>query len=195
MGLSAALLAVLVIAAGCGAYRTGYISMPYVGEAAPSAEPERGARGWDHLRYLTVHGITLYVNLMNDVETSETRTHLNNRRFAPGNDCILLYVRPAIAGVSLEPRRISMSVDGAARAVVGTIQRFLGTGSRSEEVTDPRVALAQDQWSRFRVCFAGEKADPAQNISLDLNQALRHPEPEPFPLIRFQLRRFRHLYS
>lgn len=191
----ASLLGAVLIATGCGTYRSGYISMPYVGETAPSREAAgSGASGWDRLRYISLREVELYINLMNDIETSAPWQGIVLQR-TPGQHCILLYLRPAIPGVSVEPRLVSLSVNEVSRAVA-TVERFVGsTGNRSEEVTEARIPLAQGQRNRFRLCFPGERANPDQNITLDLSRALRHPDNLPFPLIKFKMQRFRHLYS
>lgn len=170
--------------------------MPYVGEAAPGVEaPESGGTARHQMRHLSLRGVTLYINLMNDVDTSNaTWIGIGEPRVVRMRHCILLYLRPEIAGISLEPKLVSLSVNGVPHATVGTVVRYIGTGSRSEEVTEARIPLAQDQWTRFGLCFP-EAAAPDQNITLDLSGALRHPDNLPFPLIKFNMRRFRQMYS
>ena len=191
----ASLLGAILIATGCGYYRTGYLSMPYVGEPPPSPEaPGEGPKGWDHLRYLSLRGVTLYINLLNDVDTTRAPwIGIGEPRVVRMRHCISLDLRPEIPGISLEPKLVSLSVNGVPHAAE-TVVRYIGTGSRSEEVREARIALAQDQWTRFGLCFP-EAAAPDQNITLDLGRALRHPDNLPFPLIKFKMQRFRHLYS
>jgi hypothetical protein len=61
-------------------------------------------------------------------------------------------------------------------------------------VKEARIPLAQGQWSYFDLCFE-EAPAPDQNITLDLGKALRHPDNLAFPLIKFNMRRFRQVYS
>lgn len=146
------------------------------------------------MRYLSLRGVDLYINLMNDVDTTTSAwIGIGETRVIRMRHCIFLRLRPAIAGISLEPKLVSMSVNGVPLAAE-TADRYFGTGSRSEQVTEARIPLAQDQWNRFQLCFP-EAAAPDQNITLDLSRALRHPDNLPFPLIKFKMQRFTHFYS
>jgi hypothetical protein len=191
----ATLLAAVLIATGCSTLRTGYISMPYVGDLAPNPHaPGMGPQGWDHLRYLSLRGVDLYIHLMNDVDTTRSAwSGMGETRVIRMRHCILLRLRPAIAGTSLEPKLVSMSVNGVPLAAE-TADRSLGTGSRSEPVTEATIPLAQGEWNRFQLCFP-EAAAPDQQITLDLSRALHHPDNLPFPLIKFKLQYFSHIYS
>lgn len=191
----ATLVGAVLITTGCSTLRTGYLSMPYVGEVAPNPPaPGMGPEGWDHLRYLSLHGVELYINLMNDVDTTRSAwIGIGETRVIRMRHCILLRLRPAIAGISFEPKLVSMSVNGIPLAA-GTADRYFGTGSRSEEVTEARIPLAQGEWNRFQLCFP-EAAAPDQKITLDLSRALRHPDNPPFPLIKFKMQYFSHIYS
>lgn len=196
----ASLLGAVLIATGCGTIMTVDFSMPYVGEAAPGAKAALSADSAYQMRYLSFRGVDLYVDLMNDIKTKEMvfmgfgETRYVPRTFTPGRHCIRLNLRPAIAGISVEPQLVSLSVNDAPRAA-GRVERFVGTGFRSEEVTEARIPLAQGQWNRFQLCFPGESVTPDQNITLDLSRALRHPDNLPFPLIKFKMQRYRHLFS
>lgn len=187
-------LVVVFIATGCSSIKTGYFSAPFVGEAAPGVEAAASGVGARHqMRHLSLPGLTLYINLMNDVDTSNAPwIGMGERRVVRSPQCILLDLRPGMAGISLEPKLVSLSINGASHAPQ-SVRRYIGTGSRFEELTEPRLALAQDQWTRLGLCFP-EAAAPDQDIALDLSQALRHPDQAPFPPIRFAMRRFRHVY-
>jgi hypothetical protein len=193
----AALAGMVSILAGCSTSRTGYISMPYVGEVAPNpVAPGRGPAGWDHLRYLSIQGVDMYINLMNDVDTTKAPwTGMGERRVVQTRHCILLRLLPAIDGLSLEPKLVSMSVNGIPHAP-GTAQQSFGgrLGSRTADVTEATVPLVQGQWNHFQLCF-DEAAAPDQNITLDVSRALRHPDNPQFPLIKFKLQPYSHSYS
>jgi hypothetical protein len=193
----ATLAGAVLIATGCSTLRTGYISMPYVGELAPNPHaPGMGPKGWDHLRYLSLREVDMYINLMNDVDTTRSAwIGMGETRVVRMRHCILLRLRPAIAEISLEPKLVSMSVNGVPLAAERAQQSFGGRiGSRTEDVTEARIPLVQDQWNYFHLCFP-EAAAPDQNITLDLSRALRHPDNLPFPLIKFKMQRFSHIYS
>jgi hypothetical protein len=193
----ASLLVAVLIATGCYTIKTGYFSMPYVGEAAPSGEvAESGVTGREQMRYLSLRGVTLYINLLNEVDTSNAPwIGIGEPRVVRMRHCILLRLLPAIAGISLEPKLVSLSVNGVPLAPETAERSFGGRlGSRTEDVTDATIPLVQGQWNYFELCFP-EAAAPDQRITLDLSQALRHADNLPFPLIKFNMRRFRQVYS
>ncbi len=193
----ATLVGMVLMPTGCSTLRTGYISMPYVGELAPNpVAPGRGPAGWDHLRYLSVLGVDMYIHLMNDVDTTKMAwIGIGEPRVIRMRHCILLRLRPTIDGFSLEPKLVSLSVNGMPHAPETAQQSFGGKlGSRTEDVTEARIPLAQGQWNYFQLCFE-EAAAPDQNITLDLSRSLRHPDNLQFPLIKFKLQPFSHIYS
>ena len=202
-----AALCILALAAGCGGLRTGYFSMPYVGDRPPR-RPRAAAT--PHVRYewqtLRLPGLDLHVQLLNAEQTSDTiwiglelpMLPVHARREPPraaGSEFVVhLTLRPTEAGLEADLGRVVLEVDGVSHAPAGVARRPAREGEPPAEAAG-RLALAAGVSHAFALRFDLPPPSPDRILLLRLDEAVRPSGRPPLPAIRFQKKKWKEWYG
>lgn len=202
----------------CGGWKSGYYSMPYIGERAPSLGT---ANNYEKSgQQLPVPGLSLSVSLFNDVQTSDTawfaiapvKLDFEEKPTAtrdsgpPGTFCTFVQITTPTPSAVIHPKAAIMTIDGV--AITSTAEIYDGSygGPRDPATgrelykTPPSsinipIAVIPGLGHSFYVCFPGSNPSPDRNIQLDLSRTIQSPYFPPIPLIKFQKRSYRLQYS
>lgn len=202
-----------LLLASCGGWKSGYYSMPYIGERAPADATAETPYHKSQTQELNLPGISLSVNLQNDVQTSDIawiiipihvdlEDKLQYQSQSTYSFCIHIRMYSQRTEATIYPRAAVLTVDGV--STVSVMEIRAGARRSGDRVTaaipqpidvDAPSRLAPDTYYNFDICFPGSKPLPDRNIQLDLSRTIQLQGFPPIPKIKFQKAEYRSPYS
>lgn len=196
------LLSILTIS-GCGGFRSGFASVPYIGDVEPIAE-EKFFEFYDYS--LILPGMKLDVAINNRIRTRDIAVMLfvvpiaidvidrpyytNTDRFQ-----ISLSIIPKEQGFTFNPMEVKVTVDG--QSFKPALTEFRGGPYKSDlrSVIEKEISLTKDTFHAIDMTFDRPVPTTDRTITLNIGNALMHPHHPAIPTIRFKQVRWKQGYS
>lgn len=200
----------ILLSIGCE-NRHGFFSAPYTVDPPPEDARADHGRGQIAMAKVILPDCTAQVELRNYVQTQRVIWAVvpipipqeGHWRTPPDEEgfCIDLSFTPGIDGMTFKSSAVVLLVDGEQMSFLGTLRRTYDANAPIlerlgwEEEVEPMVRLKNGDSTGFRVCFAGQRPFPKQDIELQLDSALHHPGGAEIPPIRFCERKYKQAVS
>lgn len=197
------ILLTILILSGCAGFRSGFASIPYIGENEPIAE-ERFFEVYDHS--LALPGVKLDIGINNRIRTRDIAVmllvvpisiDLFDKPYYTENDrfTISLSIIPKEPGFSFNPEGVTATVDLQSFKPVST--EFRGNISNADKPSeiDREISLTKDMYQAIIMTFDLPVPTTDRNITLDISKALTHPKHPAIPVIRFKKVRWKQGYT
>ena len=204
----------LLTLVSCAGYRSGILSMPYVGDTPP---PETKSASRGAIDPIRVPGATLGVELNNTMQQNDYRVMLfvvpmsiDPRDQVLGDKVgglkLYLSVAPEAQSFVFRPEHVRIEVDGVRYSpALASLRLVHDPGVKETQWMEPdpgrdprglRYALDKPQRTYyFRLLFDAPIPKPDRNISLDISEALVSPDQARIPLIRYRQVRWSEGYT
>ena len=201
---------------GCAGYKKGYYSWPYSGDIDTVLPSPTTSYEMNRSKVLSFKDCQIYVSLENEIQTSDMTYFLllpvpESLKDEPQYNqsapffYISVAVRPAIDGITLEPRNILLIVNRTNRIVketrVTTMDGYNYWYYPSDRVRQlplaqgEKILLDKNKWNYFALYFNGQVPVVDQDIQLDLSEAISLPDGLSIPVIRFKKGRYGKWYG
>jgi len=196
---------------GCAGLKRGYFSLPYAVTGTPATAPPDTEWERNAAKTLRFQGLDVYVSLNNEIQTSDTQwlvlipAYIDLKKKAlygekPMGFHIWLALHPQIGGMSFEPGKIRLIVDGVTRPALETRQYKGPVVSHNvpcysildynnedlRQVEEKKIYPVTKKYSHFAVYFEGRIPSADQDIRLDISEAILVPGGGSIPVIRFK---------
>lgn len=215
---SITVLALACAMCSCAGYRGGWESVPYVGETPPTLQSSRTPYEAQRRSEITLAGMTLGVSINNQLRTYDTQVYLfalplsvdprnvQTRPVEPGKTRITLRVSDMATELTFRPQRARLAVGAQVVQGVAGFQ-FAMWDAQGQEVSsggrwehratgDEAVLAPRGKPYLLDIDFPVPLPSPeAENISLDLSDALSSPQLPRIPTIRFAPVRWKEGYT
>jgi hypothetical protein len=215
------MLMIFLATTGCAGYRSGFASIPFVGEVEPTPKTPETSYELGELKQIQLPGVKLHVSLNNMIRTSDLQVMLFvvPMSFDPRDKphfgetdrlTVRLTIIPVDSDFVFDPSGVVATVDEHA---------FSPTTTRLDDLTkwnaclkspsssclddptlwsdpvDKKIALIKDKYHTLTMIFDCPVPTPERSISLDIGRALLHPRLPNIPTIRFMKIRWKQGYT
>jgi hypothetical protein len=197
---SVLILMILLITLGCGGWRSGVKSQPYVG--TPPPEPVTPA---DIVR---LPGVELSILLNNSIQTSDIAVMafavpihydpIDHQRFKKDDKLeVSLDITPSEENFTFDPFASIVTVDGNSYNPVAIFKyKSYPSGELKREYLDHQTfALTKGKYFGLYIQFDCLVPTPDREISLDIGRALMHPTLPAIPKINFMKLKWERPYT
>ncbi|MFC1883064.1 hypothetical protein ACFL2S_16465 [Thermodesulfobacteriota bacterium] len=171
---------------GCAGYKKGYYSWPYSGDIDTVLPSPTTSYEMNRSKVL---------NFKDEPQYNQSAPFFY----------ISVAVRPAIDGITLEPKKILLIVNRTNRIVketrVKTMDGYNYWYYDSDQVRQlplaqgGKILLDKNKWNYFALYFNGQVPVVDQDIQLDLSEAISLPDGLSIPVIRFKKVRYGKWYG
>jgi hypothetical protein len=212
------ILASILTLSGCGGFRSGFASVPYIGDVEPISE-EKFFEFYDYS--LALPGIKLFADINNRIRTRDIAVmlfvvpisiDLINKPYYKDTDRmkITLKIIPTEPGFDFKPSEVTAAVDGQSlNPAITYLQdtekrvefwkssdgRTLSDYDKLSSVIDKEMPLIKDKYYTFDMIFDRPVPTPDKTITLNIGKALTHPQHPTIPKIRFKKIRWKQSYT
>ena len=196
------LLSILTLS-GCAGFRSGFASIPYIGDVEPISE-EKFFEFYDHS--LVLPGMELNVYINNRIRTRDIGVMLfvvpmyidlidepyykDTDRFQ-----ISLSIIPKEQGFTFNPFEVTVTVDGQSFKPAATELRQGPYNDDIRSVIDKETPLKKDKFQAIDMTFDRPVPTTDRTITLNIGRALIHPQHPAIPTIRFKKVRWKQGYT
>jgi hypothetical protein len=196
------LLSILTLS-GCGGFRSGFASVPYIGDVEPISE-EKFFEFYDHS--LALPGVKLNVYINNRIRTRDIGVMLFvvplyidiiDKPYYKDTDRfqISLVIIPKEQGFTFNPFEVTATVDGQSFKPAITELRGGPYNDDTRSVIDKETPLKKDKFQKFDMTFDCPVPTTDRTITLNIGNALMHPQLPTIPTIRFKKVRWKQGYT
>jgi hypothetical protein len=204
---------------GCGGWRSGIASMPYVGEvaSAPETPEDTYVPRQDEVK---LPGVTLKIRLNNTIQTNDFAVmlfvvpiHFDPREKPIFKETdrftVSLTIIPADSEFVFDPSGVIVTVDGQVFGPITTrLDNYekMGAYFKSSsgapydrtllsDLVDRKITLIKEKYYGLTITFDCPIPTPERAITLNIGRALLHPKLPNAPTIRFKKIRWKQGYT
>ena len=200
--ISLILLSIFTLS-GCAGFRSGFTSIPYIGDVEPISE-EKFFEFYDHSLVLPGMGLNVYIN--NRIRTRDTGVMLFvvpmyidiiDKPYYKDTDRfqISLSIIPKEQGFTFNPFEVTATVDGQSFKPAITELRQGPYNDDIRSVIDKETPLKKDKFQAIDMTFDCPVPTTDRTITLNIGKALIHPKHPAIPTIRFKKVRWKQGYT
>lgn len=188
----------IILTTGCGVTQRGYFSAPYTIDPPSKSAIAKHGNGKEKMATIELPDLTAQFELRNYLQSDSVNEHIlplpasRSEQWSVKPDtsgfCMWLSLYPHIDGMVLEPRKVTIIVDGERRNYKNVSRRVPYKRADNQywsvrlmytlqEEQQEMIALNLMEWKYLELCFFGSRPIPQQQIELHISDALHHPVP------------------